>query len=489
MAEYRLRQSHTALVGGIHPETHKAISLSRPCQSIPTPEHLLFPLHFSGGGAGEALVAVGDHVDQGTPIIRTESGLVHVASRSGWVVSCDPQPLAHPRHEPSPCIHIQTDPGGQAITLPPLQMADAETIRTRAMAAGIVGMGGAGFPSHQKWAASLTTLLINGAECEPYLTADDTIMRDQADAVIQGAATLATALGIAQIVIGIEDNKPEALAALQQAISEVEARQSFEIIVVPTKYPSGGERQLIWLTLELEISSRQHPIDQGILVHNPGTLAALHFSLQGQPITDRIITVTGEGVPRPQNFRVPIGTPIRELLIHAGLVQSTPYQVTVGGPMMGFELHSVDAPVIKTTNCILVREAVRQQIEPCIRCGACAEVCPVQLQPQRLYQMLSQDALGAADHEGLSDCIACAACNVVCPSNIPLASWFQHGRHQLREVAKQATIANQARQRFQAREARLTRVAADQERRRHERRSKSGDLLAKARQLREEHNG
>lgn len=489
MADCRVRRSQTQLIGGIHPDMHKAESTQLPAAPIATPDCLLFPIHFSGGGAGEALVSVGDRVAQGTPIIQTVSGLIHVASRAGQVVAIEPHPLAHPSQAASPCIQIQTDQEGEKLTLDPLQAPDAAAIRERAMAAGIVGLGGAGFPSHRKWINGLHTLVINAAECEPYLTADDTLMRQDPHGVIRGASALARALGIKQIVIGIEDNKPNALSALQSAIEDVHASHDFEIVVVPTQYPSGGERQLIWLTLAIEVTSQQHPVDHGILVHNPGTLAALAQSLDGSPITDRIITVTGHGVATPQNLIVPIGTPVSVLLHHAGLDRSQNWQMTVGGPMMGFPLHSTDAPVLKTTDCILVRSPTQQPIEPCIRCGACAEVCPVQLQPQRLFQMLSQEAIGAAAHEGLADCIECAACNVVCPSHIPLASWFQSGRAQLREEAKQTLIADQARQRFEARQARMVRVAEEQERRRRERRGKSGDLLAKARQLREEHNG
>lgn len=489
MAEYRIRQSQSQLIGGIHPDMHKVESTQLPAAPITTPDRLLFPLHFSGGGAGDALVGVGDQVAQGTPIIRTVSGLTHVASRAGHVVAIEPHPLAHPSQAASPCIHIQTSRERQRVTLPPLQAPDATAIRERAMAAGIIGLGGAGFPSHKKWIDGLHTLVINGAECEPYLTADDTLMREDPQGIIRGATALASALGIEQIVIGIEDNKPEALCALQRAIEETPAAHDFEIVIVPTQYPSGGERQLIWLTLAIEVTSQQHPIDHGILVHNPGTLAALARSLEGHPITDRIITVTGSGVKAPQNLIVPIGTPVSALLRHTGMESSQHWQLTIGGPMMGFPLHSREAPVVKTSNCVLVRPPTQQVIEPCIRCGACAEVCPVQLQPQRLFQMLSQDAIGAAEHEGLADCIECAACNVVCPSHIPLASWFQSGRAQLRDQAKQTLIADQARQRFEARQTRLARLAEAQEQRRRERRAKSGDMLARARRLREEHTG
>jgi len=484
MSECQLRQSTHPLVGGIHPETHKTESLKQQCMMLPTPPELIFPLHFSGGGPGHALVSVGDRVQQGTPIIQTESGIVHAASRAGVVTAISEHPLAHPSQGPSVCLFIRTDSAGPSLTLPLRSSWTAEALRQRAMEAGILGLGGAGFPSHQKWGDTLHTLLINGAECEPYLTADDTLMQQDADAVIQGAVALAENLNLTRIVIGIEDNKPDALEQLKKAIAESSSSYLFEVVVVPTKYPSGGERQLIWLTLGLEIGSGRRPVDHGIVVHNPGTLAALAHSIDGNPLIERVVTVTGDAVPAPQNVIVPIGTPIRHILNHAGVDSYGDLQLTVGGPLMGFTVHATEAPVVKTTNCLLLRAPTQQPIEPCIRCGLCAEACPVQLQPQRLFQMVSHGALAAAGHEGLADCIECAACNAVCPSHIPLASWFQHGRYSLQEEAQQTAIADQARQRFEARQARLTRLAQEQEARRKARRTQNSDMLAKVRAAR-----
>jgi electron transport complex protein RnfC len=485
MADFTIQAAHFQLPGGVEPEMHKACSTTSPLKRLTDPKHLYFPVHYSGGGPGESLVRVGQTVSQGTPIIQTESGVVHCASRAGQIVEIKHQPVLHASNDTSDTIVIETDGSHDQIHFEPLSWPwTPETLIQRALDAGIIGLGGAGFPSHQKWGTQ-HTLIINAAECEPYLTADDLLIRVDTQSIIRGACLLARTFEIQRIVIGIEDNKPEALDALQTAIQSARSDCHFDIIMLPTRYPSGGERQLIWLTLGEEIRSGQRPSDHGILVHNPGTLAALSRAIDGKPLTDRIVTLTGDQMHDPKNVLAPIGTPLTNLLMAGGSDPEATSSVIIGGPLMGFEVTHRDGGMTKTTNCVLVRHEIQTPPEPCIRCGACAEACPVNLQPQQLLSALEHHAFTRASHEGLTDCIECAACNTVCPSHIPLAQWFRHGRARLRSEAEEQQRADAARQRFASRAERLERLAEEQEARRTARRTQSVDALARARQARE----
>jgi electron transport complex protein RnfC len=486
MADLTVEAAHFELAGGITPEMHKTLSTQCPLQPLTRPSHLLFPVHFSGGGLGESLVGVGETVAQGQPIIKTESGVTHCASRGGRVVQIEPRPVLHASNTTSDTIVIATDDSPERITLPPLSWPwTRETLIQRALDAGIIGLGGAGFPSHQKWTTP-QTLIVNVAECEPYLTADDMLIRVDAESVVCGAEGLARTFDIQRIVIGIEDNKPEALEALKTAIQSADTTYQFEIVILPTRYPSGAERQLVWLTLGEEIQSGNRPTDHGILVHNPSTLAALTRAIDGKPMTDRIVTLTGNQLTVPKTVLAPIGTPLVDL-IHAGSGEAEANApVTIGGPFMGFEVTHGDGGMTKTTHCILVNQVVRRHSEPCIRCGACAEVCPVNLQPQQLFNALEREALARAAHEGLSDCIECGACNTVCPSHIPLAQWFRHGRARLQSEAEAQRRADAARNRFISRNERLERLANEQHARRMVRRTQRVDALARVRRSRED---
>ena len=487
MAEYQIRRCDRHLTGGIHPETHKQLSTAEPCVFVETPTRLLFPIHFSGGGPGEALVRVGDPVAKGTPIIRCQSGIVHVASRAGTVLEVTDHAMAHPSSERSACIVIEPDGLDRQDYLSPMNWPfDAETLRERAIEAGILGLGGAGFPSFKKWSNRTQTLIINAAECEPYLTADDTLIRIDTHSMIRGACLLSRTLDIQTIVIGIEDNKPEALEAIECALKESRSDCFFDIVLLDTKYPSGSARQLVWLTLGIEVPTGSRSVEAGVIVHNPGTLAALSRAIDGKPITDRIITLTGESFTRPKNVIAPIGTPISHLIAATDTNPQSLHSVIIGGPMMGYRVTDFSAGITKTTNCLLAREVEVQPESPCIRCGACATACPVRLQPQQMVAALKGDALNRAIHEGLGDCIECAACNAVCPSNIPLAEWFRRGRFEMKERAREHQQASDARDRFEARNTRLERLAQEQEAKRAARKAKSADALNKARKAREE---
>ncbi len=485
MAEWQIRHTEARLRGGIYPETFKALSAGKPLRQLPNPGALIFPVHHSGGGEGTVLVKEGQSVRQGTPLIETVSGVLHRASRSGVISSVAPHPTLATGDTPSLCVHLTPDPQIETERCLPIEPSpSADMLVHLAKDAGLIGLGGAGFPSHQKWLGQRHTLLINAAECEPYLTADDTLLRHFADKVVMGADALATAFEIPRVVIGIEDNKPEAQVALQQAVLDLKSTRLFECVVMETKYPSGGERQLIALTLGQEVPSGQRPSDLGIVVHNPGTLAALADALAGLPLIERIVTVTGPSIEQPQNWLAPIGTPVSHLLEISGLLNPDA-RITLGGPMMGRPIEALAAGITKTTHCLLARPKTGWQASPCIRCGACADACPVDLQPQQLYFALEGHALSLANHEGLSDCILCAACNAVCPASIPLAETFALGRHELKERQQSQARADAARVRFEARTERLERVAEEQAKKREARRQASRDLLAKARLARE----
>ena len=486
MAKYQIKLCERQLEGGIYLEEFKYISNAEPCVLLETPAILSFPLNFSGGGPGDSLVQVGDRVSKGTPIIQCVSGVIHVASRSGVVTALQDHPITHPSTRDSKCILVETDGTDNQDYLPPLNWPfNTATLRQRAIEAGILGLGGAGFPNFKKWSDGTQILIINAAECEPYLTADDTLMRIDSRSMVRGASILSQTLDIKKVIIGIEDNKPEALDAIKLAIGESQSSCSFEIVLLETKYPSGGERQLIWLALGIEVPSGSRSIENGILVHSPGTLAALSRAVDGEPITDRVVTLTGDLIAHPRNVIAPIGTPLLSLIKAAKTDPEQLDSITIGGPMMGYSISEYSAGITKTTNCILARAPTKQAEGPCIRCGACAAVCPVALQPQQMILALRGDSLGQALHEGLVDCIECAACNVVCPSHIPLAEWFKLGQFKQHEKDLEKKLAIEARERFEKRNQRLARIEADQEAKRTTRRDKGAIALTKARQSRE----
>ena len=487
MADYQIRRCERQLEGGIHLETHKGLSTTDSCVFVDDPKRLIFPIHFSGGGPGEALVTVGDAVSQGTPIIKCQSGITHFASRAGTVIDITDHAVMHPSAIKSASIIIEPNGLEDQNYLDPLAWPfDADTLRHRAFEAGILSLGGAGFPSFKNWSDGTQTLIINGAECEPYLTADDTLMRIDTNSMIRGACMLSQSLDIKTIIIGIEDNKPEALEAIESALKESRSDCYFDIVLLDTKYPSGSERHLVWLTLGIEVPTGSRAVESGVIVHNPGTLAALSHAIDGKPITDRIVTLTGEALAAPQNIIVPIGAPISHLIEATDTNPESLTSITVGGPMMGYSVTNFTAGITKTTNCLLAREVDIKLESPCIRCGACATVCPVRLQPQQMVFALKGGSLDRAIHEGLTDCIECAACNAVCPSHIPLAEWFRLGRFEARDKANDQRLAAEARGRFEARNMRLERIALEKEAKRTVRQAKTADALEKARKARKE---
>ncbi|MFI8481705.1 electron transport complex subunit RsxC [Pseudomonas sp. NPDC078700] len=451
--------------GGIHPPECKDLSNQRPIQQAPLPARLVLPLNQHIGVPAEPVVAVGDSVLKGQ-LIAKANGFVSVpvhAPTSGTISFIGPQPYPHVSGMLAPAIVIDSDGKDQWCELQPC--SDYRALELSALLdlirqAGISGMGGAGFPTAVKLTARPTqkihTLVINGTECEPYITADDMLMREYASELVSGIEILAHLINPEQVLIGIEDNKPEAIAAVKQAVGE----RPYQVCVFPTKYPSGGEKQLIQILTGVEVPSGGLPADIGMLCQNVGTAVALHNAVVlGKPLISRITTLTGEALARPMNVEALLGTAVSELLSFAGLDEHALNRLIMGGPMMGFTLPNTDVPVIKTTNCLLASSAAElpapTQAMPCIRCGECAEVCPASLLPQQLHFF----ALGQ-DHEQLKahnlfDCIECGACAYVCPSSIPLVQYYRAAKGEIRDLEQKQLKAEQSKQRFELRQERL----------------------------------
>jgi len=457
--------------GGLHLDDHKAESTGSPVQRLPLPARLILPVQQHIGHAAEPTVQVGDPVRKGQLIARAVdyvSAPVH-APTSGRVVEIGPHPVPHPSGLSDACIVIEPDGEDRWNELPPpiteFGRSNPADLRERIRWAGIVGLGGAAFPTAVKVNTSGTrpidTLIINAAECEPYITCDDMLMREQPGDVLDGIAILRHAVGAREVMIGIEDNKPEAIAALRRAISERAAR--IEVVVVPTLYPSGGERQLIQLLTGREVPSHGLPASVGVLCQNVATTVAVADAvLRGRPLIERIVTVTGNGVRQPGNFRVAIGTPVDYVIAQSGGYSTHVHQLILGGPMMGFALHSDKVPVTKASNCLLAgsREEILPQgtERPCIRCGECAKVCPAQLLPQQLYWYARARDFDKAQDYHLFDCIECGCCAYVCPAHIPLVHYYRFAKTEIWAQERDREKSDLARRRHEARQARLERL-------------------------------
>ena len=459
--------------GGIKPAGHKSESNSTPPRLAPLPKQLILPLRQNAGSTAEAIVQVGEQVLGGQMLARPStlvSAALH-APTSGQVLAIEPQVVPHPSGLPAPCIVLAADGEDRWLETPglpdPLELAPDE-LRQRLREAGLVGLGGAAFPSHVKLQKSASTLILNGAECEPWITCDDVLMRYHASEIIDGARILAHALGASRVLAGIEDNKPEAIAAMRTAWQNqrnaVPDGLTFEIVPLPTLYPTGGERQLMRVLTGIEVPYGQLGPDHGLQVFNVGTARAAHQALRlGRPLTERLVTLTGN-VARPGNYWVRLGMPMKELLALAEPRPDTD-RVLMGGPMMGMTIHDLAAPVIKATNCLLATSPSlfppQPPEMPCIRCSRCARACPMDLQPFELYWFARAKLLGKAQEYHLFDCIECGACAYVCPSHIRLVDYFRYAKSEIRANERDKQAADQARQRYEFRLFREEREKAE----------------------------
>lgn len=482
--------------GGLKLPGHKAMSTDSPVAQATLPAQLVVPLQQHIGEPGRLLVEPGERVLKGQMLSQADeyvSAAIH-APTSGTISAIEERPIPHPSGLSALCVVIEADGEDQWIKLTPLQQPREKSpteLRQLIRQAGIVGLGGATFPTAVKVnpgpRAQIDTLIINGAECEPYISCDDMLMREQADQLVSGCQMIQYMVSARHCQIAIEDNKPEAIAAVEAQI-KAQGLSTVEVMKIPTLYPTGGEKQLIKVLTNREVPSDGLPSDIGILVQNVATAVAVHRAIYlGEPLVSRIVTVTGEGVQQPQNLQVLIGTPMAELIAQCGGYHPDAAKLIMGGPMMGFTLRSDELPITKGCNCLLVENTAEQlpATMPCIRCGACAEVCPAQLLPQQMYWHASSKNFDLVQDYHLFDCIECGCCSYVCPSQIPLVQYFRFAKTEIWNQERERQKSDHARIRHDFRQQRLEREKKERE----EKLRKKKEMLEKKKQQEAEKGG
>lgn len=452
--------------GGIHPPEVKFLSNATPISQLPLADTYLVPIPQVGENCTLA-VNIGDSVQKGTPLTQGTS-IWHLpvhAPTSGTIVAIEPRASNHASALPVNTCVIQADGKDTWCELVQNELEDLthQQMIDKIRAAGIAGMGGAAFPTHIKLnpVSEIDLVIINGVECEPYISADDRLMREYSQDILAGIGIIHRLLTPKRIVIAIEDNKPEAAKAMQAAVVQCGLpADSIRVTVIPTKYPSGGEKQLIQIITGREVPSGAIPAKLGIVVHNVGTAFAIHQAVtQGKPLIERVVTVTGKNVGKPGNYWLPIGTPVEHVLAATEFTPEPEQKVIIGGPMMGHALANIQVPILKGTNCILVPSSQEIGTTPeekaCIRCGECANACPALLLPQQLFWHAKAEEYDKAASYNLKDCIECGCCSYVCPSDIPLVEYYRIAKSALKQAADEKQQAERAKQRFDARLARL----------------------------------
>lgn len=482
--------------GGVHPKTYKEISADRPIEPMSLPKLLRIPLSQHVGGGAEPIVKKGDRVKKGQ-LIAVQQGSVSAnihAPTSGTIIALGRYVAPHPSGLPVSTISIRPDGREDWCELPaPLDpdAAEPKQISDRVAASGIVGLGGAAFPSAVKLNLGerydLHTLVINGAECEPYLTCDDRLMRERAPQIIDGARIMQRALGTSQIIVAVEANKSAAIAALKEHIA-AQDYTDIKVVRVPTRYPMGSAKHLAQAVTGIETPARALSAEVGIVVHNSATAFAVHEAVRhGRPLISRIVTVSGGAVRWPSNLEVLIGTPISDVFDYCGGMAKEPQKMLIGGPMMGYPIPSVRAPVIKGTNGLLAlseQEVPSDRAMPCIRCSSCVSACPCGLTPLDLYARIKSDELSSALDVGLLDCISCGSCAFVCPSNIPLVQYFNFAKGKLASNDREKHKLEETKRLTVQKEERMAKIAAEKKaamaKRMAERKAKKAAADAKA---------
>nr|WP_153665336.1 electron transport complex subunit RsxC [Shewanella intestini] len=452
--------------GGIHPPGLKTTSNTQSIKRLPLAKEFIIPIP-QVGDLATLTVKLNDHVLKGQ-MLTNGKGFTYLpvhAPTSGKIKAIEKRSSNHASGLPVLCCVIEPD-GEETWT--PLQADQASLLSNDAIInkikdAGIAGMGGAAFPSHIKLnpASDINLVIINGVECEPFITSDDRLMREHANEIIDGVKIIHQLLKPQRIVIAIEDNKPQAVASMQKSIETLTLDDcKIRVTVIPTKYPSGGEKQLIQIITGNEVPSGAIPAQLGIVVHNVGTAYAIQDAVtNGKPLIERVVTLTGEQIGQPGNYWIPIGTPIKHALQHTAFQAQTQQKMIIGGPMMGYAIGELQVPILKGTNCILAPS--NNEIGPdlpeqaCIRCGECAVACPALLLPQQLFWHAKSEEFEKAASYHLQDCIECGCCSYVCPSDIPLVEYYRIAKSALKNVAHEKKQAEQAKLRFEARLKRL----------------------------------
>ncbi|MBJ9111056.1 electron transport complex subunit RsxC [Citrobacter sp. FDAARGOS_156] len=455
--------------GGIHPPEMKTQSNGTPLRQVPLAPRFIIPLKQHIGAEGELCVNVGDTVLRGQALTRGRGRMLPVhAPTSGTVVAIAPHSTAHPSALAELSVIIDADGEDRWIERDGwanYRARSREELIARIHQFGVAGLGGAGFPTGVKLQGGgdkIETLIINAAECEPYITADDRLMQDCAAQVVEGIRILAHILQPHEVLLGIEDNKPQAISMLRAVLAD---SHDISLRVIPTKYPSGGAKQLTQILTGKQVPHGGRSSDIGVLMQNVGTAYAVKRAvIDGEPITERVVTLTGEAVSRPGNVWARLGTPVRHLLNDAGFCPSADQMVIMGGPLMGFTLPWLDVPIVKISNCLLAPSASEmgepQEEKGCIRCSACADACPADLLPQQLYWFSKGQQHDKATTHNIADCIECGACAWVCPSNIPLVQYFRQEKAEIYAISQEEKRAAEAKARFEARQARLEREKA-----------------------------
>ncbi len=447
--------------GGVKPPYNKEASNQLPIGEVPMPAEFVIPLHQSIGGPPHPLVKAGEHVKKGQLIGGPDgnvSSSVH-ASTSGLVKAVEMRRMPHTSGLSALCVVIEPDGKDEWIEHGPVpwHAMAPDAVRDALRDMGVVGLGGAVFPSHLKVnpgkKGHLDTLVINGAECEPFITCDDMQMRERGETVVRGAAILRDLTQATQVLIGIEDNKPEAIAAMEAAVQKT-GESRIHIVGVPTRYPAGGAKQLIRVLTGIEVPHGKRSTDYGVQCFNTGTAYGIYEALElGQPLISRIVTVAGN-VDKPRNFEVRFGTPMRDVVALCGAKADTDRYI-MGGPMMGFRMPGYEVPVVKATNCILVGSPALfpppPAEMPCIRCGECARACPADLAPFEMYWFSRAKIFGKAQEYHLFDCIECGCCAYVCPSRIPLVDYFRFAKSEIWAREQEKSGADVARERYEFR--------------------------------------
>ena len=424
--------------GGIHPKYNKEMSTKETSFRTISPKQVVIPMQQHIGNPCTPLVKVGDHVLWGQKIGDGEGLCVPVhASVSGTVVAIEQRP--HPTLGQSLAVVIEND--FQDTTADPNELPEtADEILDTIRNAGVVGMGGAAFPGNVKALNSIgkvDTLIANACECEPYITADDSLMRTNPEQVLEGMMILCNILEPKRVVLAVEDNKSEAIEKMNKILGDF---PKIEMAILPTRYPQGAEKQLIYALTGREVPPGQLPASVGCAVFNVSTFASIYRAVRfGMPLTQRIVTISGEAIVQPQNFIVRIGTSFQDLIEAAGGINDKTERVISGGPMMGIAQNDLSVPVVKATNsilCLMKDQNAAAQNPVCLRCGKCVSVCPMRLQPLYIYRFVKANRVDELERLNVNDCIECGCCSYTCPGKLSIAEQCRVGKKMLKEAGK-----------------------------------------------------